>query len=236
MKTNKNLVSVIMSVYNSENTLEKSIESILNQTYQDIEFLILDDCSEDNSWKILKKYNNNSNNIRVFKNNENLGLTKSLNILLSKTKGNYIARQDSDDTSDITRIEDQLSFIKKNNINACTTRARSKQTGKILPKFSYYLPLKFVIKLKNPFIHGTLLIDKKTLNELNGYDESFYYSQDYKLVKDLIINNFKIKIMKDVLYTLNMSNNISTNHIEEQEYYAKCVQKNKIPNYLDNES
>ena len=177
----------------------------------------------------MKKYNNNSNNIRVFKNNENLGLTKSLNILLSKTKGNYIARQDSDDTSDITRIEDQLSFIKKNNINACTTRARSKQTGKILPKFSYYLPLKFVIKLKNPFIHGTLLIKRNIIDEAGLYNEKFYYSQDYKLMYDLVLRKHKIKIIKEPLYNLNMTNNISNINSQEQKYYADCVKKNIEP-------
>ena len=71
-----------MSVFNGENTLEESIESILNQTYSNLEFLIVDDQSEDKTYQILENYKNKDSRIKVFKNNENIGLTKSLNILL----------------------------------------------------------------------------------------------------------------------------------------------------------
>lgn len=93
------LVSVIMSVYNDEDRIESSIKSILSQTYNNIEFLIVDDFSNDNSHKILKNYESLDNRIKIYKNNKNLGLTKSLNFLISQARGVYIARQDSDDIS-----------------------------------------------------------------------------------------------------------------------------------------
>ena len=67
------------------------------------------------------------------------------------------------------------------------------------------------------------------MRKIGGYDEDFYYAQDYKLFNDLIKNNFKITILKEALYTLNMNNNISTINQKEQAYFAKCVKKNLIP-------
>ena len=73
------------------------------------------------------------------------------------------------------------------------------------------------------------MIKKKTLINLGGYDENFKFAQDYKLMSDLIKNNYKVKIYKEPLYHLNMENNISVNYKKEQEYYAMCVRKNIIP-------
>ena len=86
MNYSKKLVSVIMPCFNCEKTVAASIESILNQTYQNIEILIIDDGSKDNTYEILKKFQNKHKNIRLFKNQDNLGLTKSLNILIEESK------------------------------------------------------------------------------------------------------------------------------------------------------
>ena len=91
----------------------------------------------------------------------------------------------------------------------------------LIPNLSYYLPHKYSIKFKNPFIHGTLMIQKKLLIEIGKYDESFYYAQDYKLFIDLIKNGEKVKMIKEPLYQLNMSNNISSTNKYQQKKYAK---------------
>jgi hypothetical protein len=101
--------------------------------------------------------------------------------------------------------------------------------NKIIPGKSYYLPKKIVMKKKNPFIHGTLLIKSSVINEVGLYNEKFYYSQDYKLMSDLLKNNYKLKIMKEPLYHLNMEGNISIKYKKEQEYYANCVKKDINP-------
>ena len=222
-------LSVIMSVYNSEESLGDSIESILVQTYENFEFLIMDDGSEDNSPKILDDDAKQDNRIKIFKNSKNLGLTKSLNILISSSNGECLARQDSDDISSEDRFEKQLNYLSLNNLDACTVRALGSTTNKAIPNISYYFPLNLIIKFKNPFVHGSLIIKKNVIESLGGYDENFYYSQDYKLMSDLLSRDFKVKIMPDILYYLNQENNISTNSKEEQKYYADCVRKNKIP-------
>ena len=168
--------------------------------------------------------------ITLFKNSINLGLTKSLNILALNSNGAYIARQDADDISLDERIEKQLSFLKKNKFDAVYSRTFLKGTKKISPKITHYLPKKIVIKYKNPYIHGTLLIKRKALKAVNFYDEDFYYAQDLKLALDLQKTNYKIGIMNDPLYILNTENNISSNNKNQQEYYANCARKNINPN------
>ena len=68
---------------------------------------------------------------------------------------------------------------------------------------------------------------------MGGYDEKFYFAQDYKLMSDLISGNYNVKILKDPLYLLNQKNNISNINKFEQKYYADCVRKNLIPNKYD---
>lgn len=223
------LVSVIMSVYNGEDTIEKSILSIINQDYENLELLLLDDCSDDNTFEICKKYSESSKKVKLYKNEKNLGLTASLNILINESKGSYIARQDADDISFPNRISSQINFIKKFNLDACSSRAYVIEYDKITPAKSFYLPKKFVMNFKNPFIHGTLVIKKDVLNNIGNYDENFFYSQDFKLMKDLLNHKYRLKIIKEPLYFLNMNGNISVNYKKRQKYYADCVIKNLNP-------
>ena len=91
---------------------------------------------------------------------------------MNQTNGEIIARHDSDDISHPERIEKQLNIMIKYNLDFCTTRAQIIQNNKITPKVSYYIPKKIVIKYKNPFIHGTLMIKKVIIN-IGMYDENF---------------------------------------------------------------
>ena len=111
MQNNSDLVSVVMSAYNSESSIAESIESILNQSYQNIEFLIIDDCSTDRTADVIESYLEKNKNIKFTKNKTNLGLTKSLNILIKKSSGQYIARQDADDISLHHRVQEQMQLL-----------------------------------------------------------------------------------------------------------------------------
>ena len=224
-----NKISVLMSVYNDEKRVSKSIESILNQTFQDFEFLILDDCSTDNTYEICNYYAKKNQKIKLMKNNQNLGLTKSLNLLISESNYELIARQDSDDESFKQRLEIQLKIIEKYNLDACTTLATIDELKGTRPFLSHLFPKKLIIKYKNPFIHGSLLIKKRVLENVGMYDEKFKFAQDYKLMFDLIRLNHKLKIINQPLYKLNTKDNISTRNIKEQNYYANCVKKEIDP-------
>ena len=219
-----------MSVYNDEKNVESAIESILNQSYKDFEFLIIDDCSKDSTIKKIEKFKDLDGRVKIFKNSKNIGLTKSLNLLLKNVTTELIARQDSDDFSLPTRLEDQVNLITNKNYDAVYTRAISKQSQTKIPGLSFFIPSKLSIKYKNPYIHGTLMIKHEVLKSLNYYSEDFYYAQDYKLAWDLHKNNYKVGVKNKALYVLNTKNNISENFRNEQKYYADCVRKELNPN------
>lgn len=219
-----------MSVKDGEFYVGNAINSILCQTFQNFEFLIVNDGSTDCTFDVLKYYEKLDSRIKVFENNKNIGLTKSLNLLIKKAQGEYIARQDADDLSTSERLDLQLKILKYKNLDACTTLAESIQTNKTLHKISSHLPKKLIINLKNPFIHGTLFIKKSVLISLGGYNEKFYYAQDYRLIKDLISSGYKLKILYKKLYKLNTINNISTNYLIDQNKFASFVRKNISPN------
>tara|TARA_B100000925_G_C21921405_1_gene436039 strand:+ start:81 stop:764 length:684 start_codon:yes stop_codon:yes gene_type:complete len=223
-------VSVLMSCYNSQATISKSIESILSQSYEDIELLICDDGSIDDTYKTIEEYSKADKRISIFKNEKNIGLTKSLNFLINKSDGEFIARQDDDDISLEKRIEKQIKVINDLNLDFVTSRAKILGTDKLIPGISFNLPVSFVMNFKNPFIHGTLLIKKKILNDVGNYDERFYYAQDYKLFSDLVAKGYKYTTIKEPLYRLNVKDNISNNFKKEQDYYSRCVRNNSIPN------
>ena len=123
--------SLIMSTYNHEKSLSQSINSILSQTYEDFEFLILNDCSTDGTEAVLDKFKKKDSRIKVFNNYKNLGLTKSLNLLIKESKGNLIFRQDSDDISLPNRLLKQVSLLRHPKNHACVTRAVNSNTLKI---------------------------------------------------------------------------------------------------------
>jgi|TARA_B100000700_G_scaffold165120_1_gene182548 Glycosyltransferases involved in cell wall biogenesis len=211
-------ISVIMTSFNDEKNIENAIESILEQTYKDFEFLILDDFSTDQTYKKFQQYSDESK-IKIFQNKENLGLTKSLNILIKKAEGKYIFRQDSDDISFPKRFEKQINILEKTNFKVCTTRAINKTNNKKIPGLSSWIPKTISMRYKNPFIHGTLAIERALLISLGYYDEEYYYSQDFKLFTDLYKNNEKIYEIKEPLYLLNTKNNISSEHKDRQKFY-----------------
>ena len=225
MKTKTPFVSVLISVYNDEENISRAINSILNQSYKNIELLIIDDASTDNTVVEIQNTIRGKKNTIFFQNEINLGLTKNLNFLIKNSRGELIARQDSDDVSHPDRIEKQVSYLLSNNLDACTSRSINLQNRKKIPGMSFYLPKKLTMRFKNPFIHGTLLIKKKVLEQVNYYNENYYYSQDYFLFACLIKNNFIIKTINKPLYTLNTKNNISSKFKDDQKEYSDMVKK-----------
>ncbi len=222
------LVSVIMSVHNNEATVNTAIESILGQSYKNIELIVTDDCSSDNSLSIIKKYIDKKN-VKLIENSENKGLTKSLNSMIKVAQGKFIARQDADDISLYNRIQVQVDLINKFDLDFVSSRAISLQTKKYIPNISFNLPYKFLIRYKNPFIHGTLIIKKNVLLELGNYDERFKYAQDYKLMIDALDKQYKYKVLRKPYYLLNTRNNISNLFRDEQKYFADCARNRLNP-------
>jgi len=108
------LVSVIMPAYNAEKFIGEAIDSILNQTFKDFEFIILDDCSTDKTWEIIQEYAKKDERIIPVKNEKNLKISATLNRGIEMAKGKYIARMDADDWSYPQRFEKQVHYLEEN--------------------------------------------------------------------------------------------------------------------------
>jgi len=172
-----------MPVYNAENYIKQTIDSILTQTFVDFEFLIIDDGSSDKSLQILSTYTDPR--IKVFKNERNIGYVRTLNKLIKLSKGEYIARQDNDDISFPKRLEKQVHFLNKNQeIGICGSNAMIFGTKKNMT----FLPLhdeeiRAYMIFSNPIYHPTVMYRKTLFNELgvDKYDESLCPAEDYAM-------------------------------------------------------
>lgn len=224
--TSKPKISVIMSVFNQEQYLQKSIDSILSQSYKKFEFIIINDGSNKNTKKILELNKLQDKRIKVINNKKRIGLTKSLNIAIKKSEGEYIARQDSDDISYFKRFEEQLNFFKKNKkVIMCGTNGilidnNDSFLKKIKNLENNYEKIKKKLIYENQFIHSSVMIKKNYLLELKGYDEKFKYAQDYDLWCRLSIKGFLTNINKILVKIRQHNESITKKNKKEQNYYS----------------
>ncbi len=177
-------VSVIMPVYNGAQYLREAIKSILNQTFHDFEFIIINDGSTDASQEIIDSFNDSR---LVVIQQKNMGLTKSLNKGLKIASGEYIARQDADDISFPDRFEKQVAYLDAHPEVAVLGGAiiRIDEKGNPLNKFvfpqSHEKITKKLYENGNQIVHSTVMFRKQQINSLGNYNEIFEKSQDYEL-------------------------------------------------------
>jgi glycosyltransferase involved in cell wall biosynthesis len=176
------LISVILPVYNAQEYLAEAIESILAQTYQNFEFIIINDGSSDNSLNIIKSFNDDRIHLIDRK---NMGLVYSLNEALSIANGKYIARMDADDISLPDRFEKQLFLMENNLLDICGSHyllidANNKINGLNLTPLSHDFCFLSLIS-KVPFAHPSVMIRKDFLLKYNF----LYGSSKYKIAEDL---------------------------------------------------
>lgn len=185
MASKNPFVSVVMPVYNSERYIAEAIESILNQTYKNFEFIIIEDGSTDRSVEIIKRYAKKDKRIRLIRNKENLRICKTLNKGIKLSKGEYIARMDSDDISYPLRLEKQVKFMEENKevsvlggwIKIIDIINGEEYVRRYSGKDSQ---LKKDIFFFSPFAHPVVMIRKDSLRVLK-YDSDYPNSQDLDL-------------------------------------------------------
>jgi glycosyltransferase involved in cell wall biosynthesis len=177
-------LTVLMSVFNGERFLKKAVGSVLSQTFSDFEFLILDDCSTDNTWNILINFHDSR--IRLIKNRVNMGLTRALNKGLGLARGEYVARMDADDISLPERLQRQKTFLDKNRNIAmvgCWVEVideNGQKTKRVNFPIVPYL-LRWRLLLINTFAHSAVMFRKDAALGVGGYSEKLRYAQDYDL-------------------------------------------------------
>lgn len=179
------LVSIIMGVYNAETRVSDCIESVLNQTYKNWEFVICDDCSEDNTYQILKKYQQSDNRIKIIHNKKNMRLAASLNHCLKNVSGIYVARMDDDDIALPERVKKQVDFLNEHlDYDVVGTNAKIFDGKKITGiRHCKEFPTEKDVLMGPPYIHPTIMMRKKVYDQLNGYtvEEKTRRGEDWDL-------------------------------------------------------
>ncbi|HHD2971041.1 glycosyltransferase [Clostridium perfringens] len=164
----KEKISIITASYNAERFIKNTIESVLKQTYQNWEMIIIDDCSSDNTESIVNRYVELDKRIKFFKLEKNSGAAIARNLGINKANGEFIAFLDSDDLWDENKLEKQIEFMKERKIGFSFTGYRlMKENGELLNK-EIMVPEKvdYNSLLKNTIIGClTVMIDKRIIGE-----------------------------------------------------------------------
>lgn len=194
------LVSVILATYNDEKHIKEAIDSILEQTHKEFEFIIIDDGSTDSTKEIIKSYNDDR--IILLENKKNMGLPYSLNRGLTIAKGKYVARMDGDDICYKERLEKQLQYMEEHpDITICGANRLQFGSGK---SKKMYFPekceqLRVRLLFGSPIAHPSWFIRKSDFDKFDfKYNEEFRYSQDYELISR-VLKKCKIACVPDVL-------------------------------------
>ena len=179
-------ITVLMSVYNGERFIKESILSVLNQSFTEFEFIIINDGSTDNSINIIREFSFIDKRIHII-NKQNTGLTNSLNKGIEIANGKWIARVDDDDVCDSKRLEIQYSYAisKKSTVLIGSDFATIDEKGSQLKIYKYPSDhnqlKKLLLKKKFSFPHSSYFIETNSIKKINGYNERMKRSQDYDL-------------------------------------------------------
>lgn len=209
------VVSVVMLVYNSDEYILDSIESVLNQTFEDFELIIIDDGSTDDTLKIIESISDE--HIKLVKNNHDY--IQSLNKGIAKSRGKYIVRMDSDDIMLSNRLETQVEYMENNpQIDICGGWMKSIGQSSVVMK----TPIKhkeiiLAMLMENCIAHPTTMMRKESMSNLpfypNLYKQKYTYAEDYKLWIDSIMNGLQLANIPNVLHKYRVSEKQSTSKI-----------------------
>ena len=187
------LVSVIIANYNNQRYLQECLNSILDQTYDNIEIIVVDDCSTDDSLSVLREYEEMHPNIKVFVNDENLGVTKTRTHAISKATADYITTLDADDYfMSNTKIEKEMGLISKfkNECNKDIIAFSNYNKVDIDGGFKFSYAKEFEVEtgyiddlylLRKKFRPRDFIMSKQQYDSIGGYDEQIPIYEDYEI-------------------------------------------------------
>lgn len=225
----KKLVSVIIPSYNHERYIKDCVMSVLNQTYENIEVFVMDDCSTDNSQKVLKTIKDDR--IKIFYSKKNKGTVRTVNELMKKCSGDYIAIIGSDDVWKPEKLEKQVNYLDKHkNIGAvfCLADIINEYGEKYVPDGGFNVDIfrpdnvssgkrmRLFFDNSNHLCHSSSLIRKVVVDKIGLYDLTYRQLHDFEYWVRLV-NEFNIYILNEKLLQYrrfkrgktNLSNNSS---------------------------
>ena len=211
----KEKISIITPLYNGEEFITHAIHSVINQTYENWELIIIDDFSKDKSFEIICDYAKKDKRIQIIKNEKNLGVVETRNKGIREATGRYIAFLDSDDTWNNNKLEKQITFMKEKKASiSCTDYMRVDKNNKdkkrirVKEEITYHMLLKTNMVGCLTVIYDTEKIGKKYFKEAKK-------SEDYILWLDIIKETHLIYGLKEVLaYNRVLTNSRSSNKLE----------------------
>lgn len=223
-------ISVVMSAYNAAPFLKECIDSILTQTFEDFELIVVDDGSTDHSVEIVQSYTDTR--IRLIKSEHNY--IQSLNKGIGLAKGKYVARMDADDIMFPERLEEEFKFMEEHpDIDVCGSYVKVFNGKGIypLPMPTKHNDIAAIMVIQCPFYHPTVMLRMEKIRNLffaNGkcclYDAQYKYGEDYALWVKLLKQNFRFGGIPKALLHYRISNQqITSAHKDELNAFAKQV-------------
>lgn len=221
MKTNQPIVSVILPCYNAMPFLPMALDSIIHQTYTNLEIICINDGSSDETPAVLEAYAKKDNRIHVIHNESNLKLIGTLNKAIALAKGDFIARMDADDISHLDRIEKLLSVLIKENVDVVSCNSEfidmeGKKVSKGFLKAITSVEIKFASYFFTPIGHA-LLLGKKSVFIKHPYfiSDHVIHTEDYELWTRMIRDNVNFFNCDEVLYSIRINDNSVSRKFEE---------------------
>jgi glycosyltransferase involved in cell wall biosynthesis len=222
-------VSVVMSVFNGRPFLVEAVESVIKQSFTDFEFIIIDDASTDGSSADLAQFASRDSRIVLLVNQENLGLTRSLNKGLAEARGEFVARQDADDISLPRRLEKQVAALNASpDLTLLGTGLCEMDVSGQKGPTSLQPTLEPVIKRKmlfdNAFFHPSVMW-RKDVFEKHGltYDDNLRYGQDFELFSRAVWKLKTANLPEPLIMFRKHSGQISKTRIEDQQALADKI-------------
>lgn len=224
------MISVIMSTYKEDvQVLKQAIESILNQTYRDFEFvIILDNPENQEHVDCIKYYQKKDSSIKFYINEQNVGLVKSLNRAISLCSGEYIARMDADDISLPTRLEHQLNYLQENNydmVGGITQMMdeRGQLIFSIQKVPTDFEKIKKALCFGQCLAHPTWLVKKEVYKTLQGYRE-IALCEDYDFTLRAVLSGYRVSNLNETVLKYRMTlNSLSRTNLYEQYLYMVYI-------------
>ena len=227
----KEKVSIIVPMYNAEKFIGKTIESVLSQTYENWEMLIMNDVSTDNSLAVVNEYAKKDDRIMVVNTEKNMGVVKGRNHLIDLANGKYIAFLDADDYWHSQKLEKQIQFMKEKNAGiSCTEYTRVKENGEKINEVVIKSEISYTDMLKNNYL-GCLTVMYDVEKVGKRYFKELEKNEDYVLWLEIVKDVNTIYGLKENLaYYRVLDNSRSSNKVKTAKVRWEIYRKiEKLP-------
>jgi glycosyltransferase involved in cell wall biosynthesis len=229
-------ISVIIPVHNGSRTLSRAINSIIRQSFEDFELIVIDDCSKDNSAEIIKNYSTKDQRIKFIQNTKNIGLAATLNKGINISACKLIARLDQDDEALPERLKKQYQYMQGHEDVAVAgstvfIMGITEKFDKIYPVPTNFKKIKKTLQIYNCIFHPSVIMRKKSIINAGGYRKEFKNAEDYDLWLR-VSKNEKIVNIQEPLTRYNYSTGgMTLSRKWEQLFYTLLAQESyKHPN------